>query len=686
LKRPLTAVLCLLAARAAFAAQPVIEFYNVNLDHYFITIFPEEATGIDNGTAGPGWHRTARVFGAYGVADAPPEALPVCRFYGNVAQGGPNSHFYTADPAECAQVKLDPGWSYEGIAFYIRLPAAGSCPGGTAPVLRNYNQRFAQHDSNHRYITDTDVYAEMSVIGWAAEGAVFCADASVATPSATGPVVATGATPFVVGCDGVAASGAVYANTEVEPYLSIDPRAPDHFIGVWQQDRWSSGGARGLLTGVSFDGGRSWQRTEATLTRCSGGSAAAGGNYPRGSDPWVTFTPEGRAFQSAISFAGNTLAPGSSGGVLVSRSQDGGVSWEPPVALIADGSQFFDDKDSITADRTDGRYVYAVWDRISAAPDGPSWFARTTNGGDSWEPARIIYDPGVSHQTLNNQIVVLSDGMLLDFFSELTLQNGRTVSALLGLVRSTDKGATWSPRIKIADIASVGTTDPETGTEVRDASGLGHFAADRQGRVFAVWQDSRPTAGARDAIVMSSSTDDGLSWSAPVTVNANTGVQAFIPSVAVALDGTIGVTYYDFRSNTADPTALLTDYWLARSGDGVNWSEVHLDGPFDLATAPNAEGLFLGDYESLQTAGTSFVAFFAHTNSGNIANRTDVVSTVTAAPGPGAKEAGAGYRSKAMTAGPIDAGIASRVSANLIRSMNRRVPNWEWMMLGVPPP
>jgi hypothetical protein len=185
---------------------------------------------------------------------------------------------------------------------------------------------------------------------------------------------------------------------------------------------------------------------------------------------------------------------------------------------------------------------------------------------------------------------------------------------------------------------------------------------------------------------MSSSLDGGLSWSAPVTVNANTAMPAFIPSVAVALDGTIGVSYYDFRSNTADPSTLLTDYWLARSGDGVNWSEVHLDGPFDLATAPNAEGLFLGDYESLQAVGTSFVAFFAHTNSGNIANRTDIVSAVSPAPGPGAKEAGAGYRGEVVVAGAIDAGLASRVSVNLIRAMNRRIPNWEWMMLGVPPP
>ncbi|MBK7473473.1 MAG: hypothetical protein IPI73_25380 [Betaproteobacteria bacterium] len=57
-----------MAGAAAQAADPVIEFCNANLDHYFVTISAAEADGIDRGAAGPGWHRTARVFGAY--ADA----------------------------------------------------------------------------------------------------------------------------------------------------------------------------------------------------------------------------------------------------------------------------------------------------------------------------------------------------------------------------------------------------------------------------------------------------------------------------------------------------------------------------------------------------------------------------------------------------------------------------------------
>jgi hypothetical protein len=65
----------------------------------------------------------------------------------------------------------------------------------------------------------------------------------------------------------------------------------------------------------------------------------------------------------------------------------------------------------------------------------------------------------------------------------------------------------------------------------------------------------------------------GLTWSAPAQLNSDTAVQAFTPSVQVQADGTIGVSYYDFRDDTADPATLLTSYWLTQLTDGVHWQE-----------------------------------------------------------------------------------------------------------------
>src|SRR5207248_462214 len=104
--------------------------------------------------------------------------------------------------------------------------------------------------------------------------------------------------------------------------------------------------------------------------------------------------------QVALSFSGGTFQRNSTSAVLVSRSVDGGRNWSNPTTLISDGADHFNDKESITADPTDARYVYAVWDRLSPQGDGPTYFSRTANSGVTWEAARAIYDPGVDSQTI----------------------------------------------------------------------------------------------------------------------------------------------------------------------------------------------------------------------------------------------------------------------------------------------
>lgn len=168
------------------AGTNAIEYYNVDLDHYFLTSFADETQFVESGGAGRGWVRTGYAF-RIGTASAPqsPPNASVCRFYGNPAinpatgmRRGPNSHFYTADPGECAQVKLDPGWFYEAIAFAIQVPAGSACPGNTIPVFRLYNKGFATNNSNHRYTTSSVIYQFMLTQNWAGEQTVMCAPAS----------------------------------------------------------------------------------------------------------------------------------------------------------------------------------------------------------------------------------------------------------------------------------------------------------------------------------------------------------------------------------------------------------------------------------------------------------------------------------------------------------------------------
>ena len=122
------------------------------------------------------------------------------------------------------------------------------------------------------------------------------ADAGVFT---RGPLTAVSvASPFA-GCDitGLAAGGTNFLNAEVEPWVDANPANAQNLIAVWQQDRWSNGGARGLLTAVTHNGGATWSTTFPHFSRCAGGTAANGGDYERASDPWVSFSPNGVAHQ-----------------------------------------------------------------------------------------------------------------------------------------------------------------------------------------------------------------------------------------------------------------------------------------------------------------------------------------------------------------------------------------------------
>lgn len=146
----------------------VTEYYNVDIRHYFRTGARSDSAFILAGNAGKGWRDTYDYFLAW--RDASSGAQAVCRFYAK----GPNSHFFTADAKECEDVKSYPGWVYEGIAYYMKVPKNSVCPSDSVPVHRLYNNRFIFNDSNHRFTTDMDVVTRMTQAGWIYEGVKMC--------------------------------------------------------------------------------------------------------------------------------------------------------------------------------------------------------------------------------------------------------------------------------------------------------------------------------------------------------------------------------------------------------------------------------------------------------------------------------------------------------------------------------
>ncbi|CAH1904062.1 conserved hypothetical protein [Candidatus Nitrotoga sp. HW29] len=171
-----SAVLARYILNGASASVPVVEFYNTNLDHYFITADAGEAAGIDGGSAGPGWVRTGNSFKSGG-------STPACRFYGSQVPG-PNSHFYTLAGTECDGLKqlqtitpvTQKRWNFESLDFISTLPTNGTCPTGTTPIYRAYNNGFARGvDSNHRLSSSAAAIQEVVIRGWINEGVVMCA-------------------------------------------------------------------------------------------------------------------------------------------------------------------------------------------------------------------------------------------------------------------------------------------------------------------------------------------------------------------------------------------------------------------------------------------------------------------------------------------------------------------------------
>ncbi len=491
--------------------------------------------------------------------------------------------------------------------------------------------------------------------GWAAVPAalvVLVLGLAPVTASSVAPlVVATGPSPYA-GCTVGAGTGTVFVNAEVEPQASINPVNASNVVAAWQQDRWSNGGAHGLVAGYSFDGGASWGQTPLPFSSCAPGGLP----YERASDPWVSFGQDGTLYTNAIAFDVTTTR----NAVAAATSTDGGKTWGNLAVLVAyetNGSQFATDKNSITADPVHAGVAYSVWDTLIAPTDqpddnphaayaaaysGPTYFSKTTDHGKTWSAPQQIVSTGQRQQTIGNVILVdPRDGTLYDFFDWIRPPNAaslnpppKTTNYNAAFVKSTDGGATWSKPQVIARMETVYVSDPNTGAAIRTGDIIPEQAIDPvSGALYVVWQDSRFNGGRYDEVAISSSTDGGKTWSAPARVSTPTGRPAFTPTVQVNANGVVAVTYYDFRNLQAgNVTTLPTDYWIKTSGDGGRTfgPDTHLAGPFDMLTAPNARGYFVGDYEGLAASGSVFRPVFVQTSSGNTANRTDVFTTSVA--------------------------------------------------------
>ena len=158
-----------------------------------------------------------------------------------------------------------------------------------------------------------------------------------------------------------------------EPAVAVNPANPEQVVAVFQDNAHAA---------YSQDGGRSWQVAEGVDPK----------NYLVSGDVSVTFDNQGHAFICYIAFdklgTFNYWAHGATrNGIFVRRSLDGGKTWEPEHAPVAEQPTRpgipFEDKPYIVADNTKSKYagnLYVGWTRWRLT-DSQMVISRSTDDG-----------------------------------------------------------------------------------------------------------------------------------------------------------------------------------------------------------------------------------------------------------------------------------------------------------------
>jgi hypothetical protein len=345
------------------------------------------------------------------------------------------------------------------------------------------------------------------------------------------------------------------ATTELqnEEQIAINPTNPDNMVAVWRDFRL---GFRQVGWAYTFDGGVTW--TE--------GGLIPEPNYPWQSDPGITVDKNGNFYAIVLSLV-STSQPN---GLFVLKSTDGGVSWGPPLPVVDQVPGVFEDKEFMACDRTDTQHegnLYVTWARFGSSST-QIVFRRSTDDGVSWSGTL-----GISGTSAGVQFPIPVVGRQGEVYVAWCRQS---TFASIRLKVSTDGGVTFGPGLAIASTAGMfftlnGGVDAYSAPAMDADITAGPFS----GRVYTAFMDERDGLGDFD-IWITSSDDQGASWTTPVRVNddpLDNGRDQFHPWLTVDNAGIVTVVWLDRRH---DPANLTYHCVLASSFDGgVSWSANH---------------------------------------------------------------------------------------------------------------
>jgi len=313
-------------------------------------------------------------------------------------------------------------------------------------------------------------------------------------------------------------------------------------------------------------------------------------------DPGTAFDANGHAYYLCMYFTRTQgLANSGDATQYVHKSDDGGATWGPPirVSTAAAGSNF-DDKGHMAVDnKSSTAYrgnIYVAWARLNT---GEIHFARSTDGGVSFEPDYAVGGLGGS----GANIAVGIDGTVY-----LASISGTTIS----IASSTNGGQSFGAPNTVRTLTGAtgnGTVRPLSRTNSFPVIGTSPTNANN---VYAVW--SEKGIGNDDSDIMfARSTNGGVAWGTPVRVNddvnpVNDWNSQFFPWMAVdPTDGEINIVWYDDRldPNHTDSTPLIDLFFASSTDDGLSFGVNTRVSTQSSNTNVGFSPQFFGDYNAI---------------------------------------------------------------------------------------
>ncbi len=369
-----------------------------------------------------------------------------------------------------------------------------------------------------------------------------------------------------------------------EPSLAVDPTNPNNIVIGWRQFDTISSNFREAGVAYSRDAGRTWTFP----------GALDDGNFR--SDPVLNTAADGTFYY--YSLRGNFLCD-----VFISR--DAGETWEPPIFA------FGGDKAWFTVDNTaspGAGNLYVAWS-TAGNPTPPNQFTRSTNGGQTWMQPTELPDPKPRWGTL----AVNRDG---DLYLSGTSGGG------IRVLKSTNaKFAGQTPTFTSTGVNLGGNVVlqalPNPGGLLGQVwIGVDTSGGPMDGNVYML--ASVDPAGADPMDVMfARSEDGGQTWSAPVRVNDDapgTNAWQWFGTMSVAPNGRIDAIWNDTRNTGVARESQL--FYAASFDGGVTWSMNEQISPtFDSYLGwPNQNKL--GDYYDMKSDNVGANVAYAATFNG----------------------------------------------------------------------